>query len=52
MQSTKKISWGSSMGSDLDAVSTMRWTPWLSGFPHEGELDSGRRYRGIPVTSG
>jgi len=33
MQSTKKISWGSRMGSDLDAVSTMRWTPWLSGLP-------------------
>ena len=24
---------GSRMGSDLDAVSTMRWTPWLSGLP-------------------
>ena len=31
MQSTKKTSLGSRTGSDLDAVSTMRWTPWLSG---------------------
>ena len=33
MQSTKKTSLGSRTGSDLDAVSTMRWTPWLSGLP-------------------
>ena len=26
MQSTKKTSWGSRKGFDLDAVSTMRWT--------------------------
>jgi hypothetical protein len=32
-QSTKKTSSGSRTGSDLDAVSTMRWTPWPSGLP-------------------